>query len=90
LWLTAQSAQREKIAFLLDYFFAEKTARWLDHNLYPSLAPGRPARLPPGARLSWLGWDYLRHACAARDIKTASAIFRDSRIDREAEGQKCA
>jgi ABC-type Fe3+ transport system substrate-binding protein len=90
LWLTAQTAHREKVAPLLDYFFAEKTGRWLDHNLYPSLAPGRPARLPPGVRLFWLGWDYLRHASAARDIKQASAIFRDSRIAFEAEGQKCA
>jgi ABC-type Fe3+ transport system substrate-binding protein len=89
LWLTAQAAHREKSAALLDYFFAATTAQWLDHNLYPSLAPGKAAALPQGARLNWLGWDYLRHRSAARDIKEACAIFRASRDAIDAEGMKC-
>lgn len=89
LWLTAQASHRDRLAPLLDYFFAATTAKWLDHNLYPSLAPGRAA-LPQGARLSWLGWDYLRHRCAARDIKEASAIFRESRDAIDARGLQCA
>jgi len=90
LWLTAQAAQRERIAPLADYFFAPKTAKWLDHNLYPSLAPGERAALPQGKKLSWLGWDYLRHASVARDIKAACAIFHESRNAIDAEGLKCA
>jgi ABC-type Fe3+ transport system substrate-binding protein len=90
LWLTAQTAQREKVAPLLDYFFAPMTAKWLDHNLYPSLATGKPAALPQGARLSWLGWDYLRHRSAASDIKEACAFFRESRDAIDAGRLECA
>ena len=90
LWLTAQTAQYEKVAPLLDYFFAPATAKWLDHNLYPSLAPAERAALPEGARLSWLGWDYLRHRSAAADVKAACAIFVESRKSINNEGRKCA
>ncbi len=90
LWLTAQAAQRERTSALQDYFFAENTARWLDHNRYPSLAPGKAAGLPQGEKLSWLGWDYLRHRSSARDIKSACAIFLESRAAIDAEGRKCA
>ena len=90
LWLTAQTAHRAKMAPLLDYFFAPATAKWLDHNLYPSLAPGGAASLPEGARLSWLGWDYLRHPSAREDVKAACAIFVESRKSNINEGRKCA
>jgi hypothetical protein len=74
----------EKIAPLADYFFADKTARWLDHNLYPSLSPSSGGVTPAGARLYWPGWDYLRHVSAAADIKHACALFHDSLADKGA------
>jgi len=74
LWLTAQAAHRERLAPLADYFFAPATARWLDHNRYPSLAPGA-AGLPDQARLAWPGWDFLRARSAAAEIKRLCALF---------------
>ncbi len=78
LWMTGQTAHAKRLAPLADYYFSEKTARWLDHNLYPSLAPGGAKKLPPGARLCWPGWDFIRHPSAAEEIKRACALFRDT------------
>ncbi len=80
----------KKSAALQDYLFAPKTAQWLDYNRYPSLAPGQRDGLPQGAKLLWLGWDYLRNRGAAQDIKAASGIFIESRAAIEARGRKCA
>jgi len=74
LWMTAQTAHRDRLAPVADYFFAPETARWLDHNRYPSLAPGASG-LPKGARLAWPGWDFLRHKSAAKEIKRITALF---------------
>lgn len=90
LWMTAQQAHVERIASIADYFFAEATARWLDHNLYPSLSPGARGATPPDARLYWPGWDYLRHLSSAADIKKACALFHDSREHIDRGGAPCA
>jgi ABC-type Fe3+ transport system substrate-binding protein len=74
LWMTAQTAHRDRLAPVADYFFAPATARWLDHNRYPSLAPGASS-LPKGARLAWPGWDFLRHKSTAKEIKRIKALF---------------
>jgi ABC-type Fe3+ transport system substrate-binding protein len=86
LWMTAQAAHRARVAPLADHFFAPETARWLDHNLYPSLASGGGVKLPPDARLFWPGWDFLRSRAAAADIKRVDALFHAAteRIDRGA------
>jgi ABC-type Fe3+ transport system substrate-binding protein len=74
LWMTAQAAHRDRVAPLADYFFSAETARWLDHNRYPSLAPNA-AGLPEGARLVWPGWDFLRARSTAGEIKRLCALF---------------
>jgi len=75
LWMTAQAAHRDRVAPLADYFFAPETARWLDHNRYPSLAPSGGASLPEGARFAWPGWDFFRARSTASEIKRISALF---------------
>ena len=76
LWLTAQVAHAGRVAPIADFLYGEKTVRWLDHNLYPSLAPGGAAKLPPGAGFFWPGWDFIRHRAAARELKQVCALFR--------------
>lgn len=75
LWMTAQAAHSERVAPLADYFFSPKTARWLDHNRYPSLAPTGGATLPADARLAWPGWDFFRARATAAEIKRITALF---------------
>lgn len=94
LWMTGQAAHLRKTKPLVDYFYGEATAQWLDHNLYPAVAPHRPGSkakpLPPNARLQWLGWDYLRHPSTAEDICAASAIFVESRVAMDQRSTACA
>jgi hypothetical protein len=73
--MTAQTAHRDRLAPIADYFFAPATARWLDHNRYPSLAPGASGLPQSAARLAWLGWDFLRHRSTADEIKRLSGLF---------------
>jgi ABC-type Fe3+ transport system substrate-binding protein len=75
LWMTARAAHQDRVAPLADYFFAENTARWLDHNRYPSLAPTGGASLPDGARFAWPGWDFFRARSTASEIKRIGALF---------------
>ena len=75
LWLTVQAKHRERLAPLIDHFYGGELGRYLNGNRYPALGSGGAA-LPPGARLSWLGWDYVRHAATAADIKRACGRLR--------------
>ncbi|HEY0283019.1 MAG TPA: ABC transporter substrate-binding protein, partial [Rhizomicrobium sp.] len=56
LWLTVKAARRNRLGALIDYFYGEKLARYLDQNRYPALLPGREHGLPRAAQLKWLGW----------------------------------
>lgn len=83
LWLTVKNAQRRRLAALVDYFHGAALGTYLNHNRYPALAPGLAPVMPKGARLSWLGWDYVRHRSCADDIRRAVRLF-------EEEGPQCA
>lgn len=90
LWLTVQAKHRERLAPLIDHFYGGELGRYLNGNRYPALGSGGAA-LPPGARLSWLGWDYVRHAATAADIKRACGVFVDAQDARgPAEVCPCA
>jgi len=75
LWTTVKNAHRDRLDVLVRHVHGAATADWLDRNRYPALAPGRVPALPQGARLDFLGWDYLRHRATAGDIRRARAIF---------------
>lgn len=91
LWLTAQARHRARLSPLIDHFHGAALGRYLNDNRYPALCPELPPTLPPGARLSWLGWDYIRHRSAAGDIKRACRIFLDAQDERRpSEMRPCA
>ena len=67
---------------ILRYFYGAELGRYLNANRYPALTPDCPPGLPEGAKLKWLGWDYIRHPATARMIKAASQIFVDHQVMR--------
>ncbi len=77
LWLTVQRAHRERLDFLVRHFYGETVGRYLSENRYPALSPGLATALPGLSRLTWLGWDYLRHPATADDVKLACRLFAD-------------
>ncbi|MBI5132673.1 MAG: ABC transporter substrate-binding protein [Rhodopseudomonas palustris] len=85
LWLTVQQAHRERLGFLVDHFYGAELGRYLSDNRYPSLCAEVGQVMPPGARLNWLGWDYLRHRSTAEDVRFASRTFLDAMAARPAE-----
>lgn len=89
LWTAVQKAHRDRLDVLVHHVYGPTTADWLDRNRYPALAPGRPSILPEGARLDWLGWDYLRHRSTADDVRRVLAIFREGMAAKE-EARACA
>jgi ABC-type Fe3+ transport system substrate-binding protein len=79
LWLTVKSRDRDRLDFLIDHFYGADLGRYLNENRYPSLCPDLPAALPPGARLKWLDWDFVRHRSTAGLVKSVCQLFLDSR-----------
>lgn len=75
LWLTVKDAERERLDVLVRYFLGPELGRTLAANRYPPLCPDLPAALPPGARLSWLGWDTVRARGTADALRAACAAF---------------
>lgn len=90
LWTTLQAAHRRRIEVLADHLYGAQTARLLDRNRYPALAPHRAPALPEGARLLWPGWDYVRHRAAAADAKAVAAAFHGSRAPIDGGLRRCA
>jgi ABC-type Fe3+ transport system substrate-binding protein len=78
LWLTTKVARRVRLDPLLRHFHGAELARYLGQNRYPALCPDLAPALPEGARLKWLGWDFLRHRSTAQLIKAASRMFHES------------
>lgn len=91
LWLTVQERHCDRLDVLSRHFHGAELGRYLAENRYPPLCPDLAPALPGGARLKWLGWDYVRHPATADDVRTACRIFLDAQ-DRRAppEIRSCA
>jgi ABC-type Fe3+ transport system substrate-binding protein len=90
LWLTVQRAFRTRLSELVDHFHGATLGHYLNDNRYPALCPDLLPQLPEGARLKWLGWDYVRHRSTARDIQAACQIFLESQRTSSADQRSCA
>jgi ABC-type Fe3+ transport system substrate-binding protein len=78
LWLTVKNAERTRLEFLTQHFYGAELARYLNHNRYPALCPDVLPSLPVGARLKWLGWNFLRHRGTAHLLKRVRAICAEA------------
>lgn len=77
LWLTVKTAHAARLDVLLRHFYGPELADYLDHNRYPALCPGRRPAVPPGARMTWPGWETIRDPATARTIKLVRDCFRE-------------
>ena len=78
LWLTAKTGRREGLDPLIEHFHGPELAAYLNRNRYPALCPGLPAAVPEGARLKWLGWDFIRHRATPKATRNACTIFLEA------------
>lgn len=81
LWLTVKTAHAARLAMLAQYFHGPELADYLDHNRYPALCPGREPAVPPGARLTWPGWEVIRDPATSRTIRAVRHCF----LERESQ-----
>lgn len=56
---------------ITDYLIGEELARVFVDALFPSPHPAARNRLPDGATLKWIGWDYIR----ANDLEAVNAAI---------------
>jgi len=82
LWLTVQAAHRGRLDFMVRHFYGAELGEYLSHNRYPALCADLAPAIPAGRRLSWLGWDYVRHPGTADDIRLACRLFHEAQAAR--------
>lgn len=78
LWLTVKHDQRRRLEPLVDHFHGAALAEYLNRNRYPALCPGLDAGLPEGAKLTWPGWEMIRHPATAELIKTIRRLAQEA------------
>jgi len=77
LWLTAKVGRRLGLDPLIEHFYGSELAAYLNKNRYPSACADLPPAVPAGAKLKWLGWDYIRHHATARTVRAASQALHE-------------
>ncbi len=80
LWLTVKASHRKALDPLVRYFYGAELGGYLNANRYLALTTDCPSSLPEGAKLKWLGWDYIRHPSTAGMIKAAAQTFNDHQV----------
>ncbi len=76
LYFLARKAERERLAPLIRFFTHGFAAIESARLFLPLGDAAPPALIPAGARLKWLGWDYLLGHEVNRERDEAAALFR--------------
>ena len=76
--LLAKHGRVERLRPLTDYVFGADLGRVLARNCYPPIHAGVAGAFPAGARLKWLGWDWVRGTDVAAYAALAGRLFFDA------------
>jgi hypothetical protein len=61
LILMAKKERREEAGALLDFLKSAEVAEIFSENHFISTNPAADSRIPPGGKITWLGWNYVYH-----------------------------
>jgi ABC-type Fe3+ transport system substrate-binding protein len=67
--------EENRVQPLVDYVNGAELGQMLSRNCYPPSRPQAIDAFPPGARLKWPGWDYVRQHDMAADTRLAAEVF---------------
>ena len=70
-----KAAAETRLKPLIDYVSGQPLGTVLARNCYPPTSTRVAGAFPPGARLKWPGWDYVRRHDMAADSRQAGQIF---------------
>ncbi len=76
VYLTRPQSQA-RVQPLVDYLTGSELGTVLARNCYPPVNPGVANAFPVGARLRWLGWDWVRERDLGAETAQAAGIFFD-------------
>ena len=68
MYMLVKKSEKERLKPVIDFMTGDETAGIMSAAFYPSLHPNAKNNLPEGARLKWLGWDFIH----GRDMKAFS------------------
>jgi len=74
-YLLIRNTESKRLGVLTRYLGGKKLGQYLNDNRYPSLNPDARSPYPPGAKLKWIGWDYVYSNNVLKLMETASKIF---------------
>lgn len=61
VFLLAKAASQERLKPLTDYLTGPKVSALYENAWFPALNPSVESKLPPEAKLMWMGWDLVWH-----------------------------
>lgn len=77
-----------RVAPLIDYVTGSEVGRILARNCYPPSSMSVENAFPPGVRLKWPGWDYVRSHDLAQESRCAAEIFFKAWQGRQLSGMR--
>lgn len=76
MYLIVKESGGQKLKAISDYITGEKFGGRSANNFYPALHPNVDNKLPPQAKLKWLGWDYIKSHSMDQLIERVDHVFR--------------
>lgn len=61
VFLLTKTASQERLQPLTDYLTGPKVSALYENAWFPALNPSVESKLPPEAKLMWMGWDLVWH-----------------------------
>lgn len=77
VFLLVKKARRDEARVLADFIMGRELGQFCAETGFPSVRSDVSNRLPPGCRLFWMGWDFLRREDPLEMKRKISAVFAE-------------
>jgi hypothetical protein len=74
MYMLVKKKEKERLKPIIDYMTGTELADIMASSFFPSVHPEADNKLPEGAKIKWLGWDFIR----GRDMKAFSDELNDN------------
>ncbi len=84
MYMLVKKSEKERLKPVIDYMTGKELASIMSSSFFPSVHPEAENSLPEGAKIKWLGWDFIRE----RDMKAFSDDLNDRFMEKLRQRKK--